>query len=161
MVASRAEHAPINRVDIAVYSKDNTLQLVAEVKNRPHATTEWAAAMRRNLVAHLSLPESPFFLLALPDRFYLWRDIAAPLIAIPPDYDIDAVPLLAPYVGNNRQSLISISEYGLALAVSSWLTSLINSHIDKEQMKPDQAWLLDSGLYHAIKGGAIRTEATL
>ena len=30
--------------------------------------------------------------------FYLWRNVSSPLAMVPPDYDIDPAPLLAPYV---------------------------------------------------------------
>ncbi len=86
MVAARERNVTIKYVDIAVYSRDDKLQLVVEVKNRVKATASWAAHMRRNMVAHLDMPRSPFFLLALPDHFYLWRGLAAPLDIAPPDY---------------------------------------------------------------------------
>ena len=65
--------------DIAVYSPNNELQLIVEVKNKIGATPEWAANMRRNLSIHSIVPYSPYFLLALPDYFYLWKDPSATL----------------------------------------------------------------------------------
>src|SRR5439155_15396219 len=102
--------ATIRHVDIAVYSNDDTLQLVVEVKGKTAATPDWAAHMRRNLAAHLAIPSSPFFLLALPDHFYLWRNVSSPLAMVPPDYDIDPAPLLAPYVADPQRTLSIISE---------------------------------------------------
>jgi hypothetical protein len=115
--------------------------------------------MRRNLVAHLALPSAPYFLLALPDHFYLWRNVSSSLAVIPPDYDIDPEPLLAPYVANGGRTLGTISDDGLMLAVSSWLTDLVNSNLDETKVDPKQTWLSESGLYRAIKGGVVKLQA--
>lgn len=160
MAALRADYAPIRRVDIAVY-KDEQLQLVVEAKSKVAATTDWAARMRRNLVAHLAIPSSPFFLLALPDHFYLWCHTPPPLDVIPADYDIDPTSLLSPYVADGRQSLHTISEAGLTLAVSSWLADLVASNPYAEEAEPYHAWLFESGLYRAIAGGVIKPQAVL
>ncbi len=161
MVASPADYATRERVDIAVYAKDDQLQLVVEVKSKSAATAEWAARMRRNLAAHLAIPNAPFFLLALPDHFYLWRHLPSPLAIVPPDYDIDPAPLLAPYVADGDRSLRAISEGGLTLAVLAWLTDLVASNLDAETADTHQAWLFASGLYHAIAGGVVRPQDAL
>ncbi len=162
MVASRADYATTSeRVDIAVYSKDDQLQLVVEVKSKTAATPDWAARMRRNLAAHLAIPNSPFFLLALPDRFYLWCRLPSPLAVVPPDYDVDPAPLLAPYVADGARSLRAMSEGGLTLAVSSWLTDVVVSDPDAETAGSHQAWLFTSGLYHAIAGGVVKPQDAL
>lgn len=159
MVASRADYATTKRIDIAVYQGEQ-LQLVVEVKGKSGATREWAARMRRNLVAHLDIPNSPYFLLALPDHFYLWCSDPSPSAVVPPDYDIDPAPLLAPYVDNDRPAPRVISEYGLTLAVSSWLTDLAATQ-DADKAGLTQAWLFDSGLYRAITGGVVQPQAAL
>ncbi len=158
MAVSWADYTTIGRVDIAVY-RDEQLQLVVEAKSKTDATTDWAARMRRNLVAHLAIPNSPFFLLALPDHFYVWRRVSSPLAVIPPDYDVDPTPLLSPYVTNGRESLRTISEAGLTLAVSSWLNELVASSLNEEKAETQQAWLFESGLYCAIEGGVVKPQA--
>ncbi len=161
MVAARERQTTVKYADIAVYSPDDELQLVVEVKNRVEANAGWAAHMRRNMVAHLGMPRSPFFLLALPDHFYLWRGLASPLDIAPPDYDIDPTPLLAAYVADAPRALSIISEYGLALAVSSWLANLVAPDLDGGALPPDQSWLIDSGLYRAVKGGVVKPQLAL
>jgi len=116
MVASPADYATSERVDIAVYSKDDQLQLVVEVKSKTAATADWAARMRRNLAAHLAIPNAPFFLLALPDHFYLWRRLPAPLVVVPPDYDVAPAPLLARAVRRGRRAILARHERGRAHA---------------------------------------------
>jgi len=39
------------------------------------------------------------------------------------------------------------------------LNDVIYSNLTRETAQPDQLWLLDSGLYEAIKNGSARTEA--
>lgn len=158
MVASRTDYVATRRVDLAVY-QDDQLQLIVEVKARTNATAEWAAQMRRNLAAHLAIPSSPFFLLALPDHFYLWSNVLSPLATVMPHFDINPAQLLVPYIEGGQQALHDISEYGLTLAVSSWLIDLIASNLNAETVGPEQAWLLDSGLYRAIKGGVVQPQA--
>lgn len=149
----------IKVADIAVYSADGKLQLIVEVKNRGNPTTEWAATMRRNLYAHSVIPLSPFFLLALPERFYLWKQSNPPAGATLPDYEIDAVPILARYIDSSAISVNNLSEYGLELVVTSWLNDLCNRDLTQELASRDELWLFDSGLIEAIRNGSVHTEA--
>src|SRR5712692_4477588 len=95
--------------DFVVQSADNTTQLIVEVKTKVPASADWAARMRRNLFAHLALPHARFFLLALPERFYLWKD-APPEAVAPPDYEVDARQLLKPYLEKLAIPLSDLSE---------------------------------------------------
>ena len=151
----------IQRPDIAVYSPDSKLQLVVEVKNKKGATPEWAANMRRNLFAHSVVPYSPYFLLALPDNFYLWRNTISPIEMGPPDYEANSKPILEPYLHNSPNYLDTMSEYGLELIINSWLNKLVNANLTRETASPHEAWLFDSGLYDVIKHGYVKTEATV
>lgn len=151
----------IQRPDIAVYSPDNRLQLVVEVKNKKGATPEWAANMRRNLFVHSVVPYSPYFLLALPDHFYLWKNSIASADIRPPDYRANSKLVLKPYINSSSIYLDSISEYGLELMVYSWLNKLVNANLTRETARSDETWLFDSGLYDAIKYGRVKTEATV
>lgn len=144
------------QADFAIYSPDERLQLVVEVKNKSGATADWAAHMRRNLFAHSAVPNAPFFLLALPDRFYLWTHALALPEATPPDYEIDATPIVAGYTDNSKRHL---SEYSLELILNSWLNNLVNADLTKETAEPHETWLFASGLYEAIKDGSVKTAA--
>jgi hypothetical protein len=146
------------RADITVFSPDDRLQLVVEVNNKRGATLDWVMNMRRNLLAHSVIPDARFFLLALPDRFYLWKN-ATSYDLILPDYEIDATPILRAYTDNSKLSLDSLSEYGLELIINSWLNHLLSKDLTKENAQPFEMWLFDSGLYEAIKYGSTKTEA--
>lgn len=150
----------IRQADIAVFSPDERLQLVVEVKNKKEASSEWVTNMRRNLFAHSVVPDAPFFLLALPDRFYLWKN-ANPLDLTLPDYEIDPTPILRTYIDATGVYLNRLSEYGFELIINSWLNSLLNTNLTRENAEPHETWLFDSGLYEAIKHGSVKTEATV
>jgi hypothetical protein len=146
--------------DIAVYSPNADLQLVAEVKSKAGATPEWAAQMRRNLLAHSLIPPARFFLLAFPDHFYLWRNGVGSAETKLPDYTVDAEPIVAPYITNTGLRPDRISDSSLQLILTSWLSLLVNSDLTEETAPLQDKWLFDSGLYDAIKHGSIVTEAS-
>ena len=151
----------IQRPDIAVYSPDNRLQLVVEVKSKLGATAAWAANMRRNLFAHSVVPYSPYFLLALPDYFYLWKNPISAIDIKPPDYEANSKRILEPYLHNSSHHLDTMSEYSFELIINSWLNKLVNANLTRETAGPHEAWLFDSGLYDAINHGYVKTEATV
>jgi len=143
--------------DIVVHSPDDNLQLVVEVKNKTEAGAAWAAQMRRNLFAHSILPQSPFFLLALPDRLYLWKDGASSTTVMPPDYEIDSLPFFAPYLMDTNLSLDDLSESSLELVVKSWLNDVVNADLTEQTAASHEKWLFDSGLYRAIRNGSVKS----
>lgn len=144
--------------DIVVTSPDHTPQLVVEVKNRTDVTPGWAAKLRRNLLTHAAVPPAPFFMLALLDRFYLWKGEHASHDA-PADYVVDASELLRPYAGSDGGGQAVGSGYTLELMISAWLQDLLRAeHIERDERL---SWLFDSGLYDAIRHGAVRTEASV
>lgn len=149
----------IRRADIAVFSADGKLQLIVEVKNRRNASREWAMNARRNLYVHSMLPTAPYFLLALPDHFYLWRQTDSINPSVAPDYEVPAQPMLAAYIDEERTPLEQMNEYSLELIVASWLMSFVSADVTFETVEVHERWLLESGLYEAIKNGEVRAEA--
>ena len=121
----------MTRADVAVYSPEGNLQLVVEIKNRSGASAEWVIQMRRNLRVHAIIPPSPYFLLVLPDFFYLWTDAVSVPDLAPPAYQMKAAEVLAPYLDQSAQSLTDLSEYSLELLVTSWLEDLIGQTSDE------------------------------
>jgi hypothetical protein len=143
----------MTETDIVVRSPDNETQLLVEVKKKVPASSEWASRMRRNLYTHFALPPAKFFLLALPERFYLWRNSAAATVA--PDYEVDARQVLEPYARTLSLPLTELSGFSFELLVHSWLEDLIDSK-DRKEVAASQPWLVDSGLYDAIAHGSIK-----
>jgi len=146
-----------NQVDIAVSAPDERVQLVVEVKNVRGASPEWAAQLRRNLLVHGLVPNAPYFLLALPDRFYLWKAGATLPDAVPADYTVDTRDVLGSYTDRLGLPLTDLSEPSLELLVTSWLHDLIDYDLTGNGDTPLQHWLVDSGLYQAIKHGSVTT----
>ena len=147
----------IRRVDIAVYSPDRKLQLVVEIKNKLDASAEWVTRMRHNLLTHSFIPHVPYFLLVLPDFFYLWTDTTPMNSLAEPDYKIEATEVLAPYLKSN-QSLNDISRYGLELLIMSWLEDIVRTDLQRDTVDPSLQWLFDSGLYEAVTRGSVAIE---
>jgi hypothetical protein len=148
------------RPDVVVYAPNERAQLVVEVKNRPGASDEWARQMRRNLLAHALVPSTPYFLLVLPDHIYLWRSKDPSNIESPPDYKVETQAVLADYLQRLPRPLNEISEYSLELLVNSWLKDLV-SLSQGELDDPVQRWIVESGLYDAIKKGLVMAEPVL
>lgn len=104
------------------------------------------------------MPRAPYFLLALPERFYLWKDAPADAAA-PPNYEVDAQQVLGPYLEHLKTPLKELSDISLKMLVSSWLHDLVYSSSNGAQKVNTEKWLTESGLYDAIKHGSLRVSA--
>jgi len=136
--------------DIVVYSPDDQIQLVVEVKSEKGATDIWAAEMRRNLITHAAVPRSKFFLLALPDHFYLRRDSVSTDV-VPADYKVWAREALRLYLENMTPKEVSGESF--ELLVRSWLSDLINSDDQRNVVYPfaSKVECLCHGAEHNVK----------
>lgn len=141
--------------DLVAYDAEGQIALVAEIKNRPGASRAWAAQMRRNLLAHGSIPNSRYFLLALPDRFYLWRDAGNTPGEMEPSYELDATLFLQPYYAEAQLSPNSVSGQSFELIVAAWLNGLIWSGIPASVPETQRRLLEDSGLLKTLEGGSV------
>jgi hypothetical protein len=88
--------------DLIVHDDEDTPSLLVEVKALPNRSEQWARKMRRNLSVHGQLAEAQFFLLALPDRFYLWGTHSQLDPSAPPSRTINAEPLFRPLLRSGR-----------------------------------------------------------
>jgi hypothetical protein len=143
--------------DIRVTTSDNRLLLIAEVKGKRGASADWVKQMRQLLLASDIIPKSPYFLLALPDYFYLWKTTSDE--DAEPDFTIEARQALAGYLESASLSLDKISGEGLELLVSSWLRDLTYLDDSKDSDNPSVKWLVESGLYDEIKNGKVLLDA--
>jgi hypothetical protein len=146
------------RWDLAVFDRDDQLVLVVEVKNKLNAGPEWAARLRHNILAHGIFPNAPYFLMAFPDRFYLWTNNDTNDTDAGPSYTIDARPILQPYFDQSGVTPDQISGQSLELIIASWLGELIHVEALPEELARSQPWLVDSGLYAAVTGGRLGHE---
>lgn len=126
--------------DFVVTSRDGRVVLVVEAKRRANASREWATQMRHNLSAFGAVRDAPYFLLALPDKFFLWKHPPA-LQAAPPDYEFDARPALKPYLELLHYPVEELSPTSFESVVRLWLEDLVREHGGS---KPP-AWMKRSG----------------
>ncbi len=143
-------------VDFVVKSPDDEIQLLVEAKSRSDATALWASHFRRNLIAHSAMQTAPYFILALPDRLYLWKD-ATSAGTVTPDYTVDTGAVLQPYLSSIKSPLRDLTEQSFELVIRSWLEDLVKKNIKPDPQSPGQRWLIDSGLYDRVKDGKVKT----
>jgi len=148
-------------VDLVIYDSTGHKVLLVEVKQKLHTKQDWAAKMRRNLLAHNFIPNTPFFLLACPDRFYLWKDAGSEPTIVEPDYVIDPSSFLRPFLKNADISSEKISHFSLEITISSWLNKLLYMPLPKGDVDDETQKLIDSGLIDAIKGGRVEYEVAV
>ncbi|MBD2095450.1 hypothetical protein H6F90_09795 [Trichocoleus sp. FACHB-591] len=144
--------------DLSVANRNGQLALVVEVKRKINASAEWAAKLRRNILAHGTFPKAPYVLMVFPDRFYLWADTEGYLDQSEPTYTIDAHPILQPYFEQAGVTADQISGQSLELIVAAWLGEIMHSEKPYENMDQSQRWLVDSGLYAVLAGGKFEHE---
>ena len=144
--------------DILVFDKNGQLALIVEVKSKRETSTDWAAQMRRNMYAHGLLPPAPFFLLALPDRFYLWKNTDKLLESVEPTFKIDPTAFLKPYYDNSGISPSSITGKSFDLIVVSWLNQILRADAPQYLQNTNQDWIISSGLFDRLIGGHLELE---
>lgn len=149
---------PVTIADLAAYNQHDELALVVEVKKKFNASTEWATRLRRNISAHGYLPPVKFFLLALPDRFYLWKNGDASHAVDEPDYEVDPRSILEPYFRQLGLTPEEISGQSFELLIASWLNEIMHSDEIPATLDEYKAWLVESGLYDELVGGRLAHE---
>src|SRR5436305_970396 len=144
-----------SRPDITLYDREGRLLLVAEVKYKRETTPKWAAALRRNLLAHEGFRQTEYFLVLTPDQLYLWKGIKAEATAVRPDFVADSRPLFLPYLQSAGLDLDRLSAPVFELMAISWFSDLVHSRRDTESLGHDRAWLVESGLLDAVRNGRL------
>lgn len=140
--------------DFAAYDRKGQLILSVDVRKLLDKSHEWVLQLRHNLLEHDNISNSPYFLLAMPDHFYLWQNNDVMKAESEPSYTIDARPLLARYFENTDLSPVNIDGDTFDLIISAWLGNLIYGGKPK-QVSESERWLLESGLYDALSGGRL------
>jgi hypothetical protein len=142
--------------DIAGYSHDKRLVLVGEVKNKKNTSPNWATQLRRNILAHSDRPPtSDYFLVATPDRLYLWRSAGDSLSFDAPPIEIDARRIFGSYLERAGVAPETASSPAFELVVAAWLADLAQSAELRAKLAAELPALLDSGFLDAIKDGQI------
>ena len=145
-------------VDLALYDHNGRLTAVAEVKNKQGTSREWAAKLRRNLLAHGGHYKADFFLLVTPDRLYIWKDAGTAPTLVQPTYEVDAQPIFTPYFERAGVDPASISGQAFELVVAAWLGDLVRSAEPQATFTNGQRWLVESGFLTAVRDGRLAYE---
>lgn len=145
--------------DFVVYAQDDTICVVVEAKSTSNGSAEWAAELRHNLLTHQAVPHAPYFLLALPRRFYLWKDAPA-TEAVLPHYQIDPQVMLPLYLRELSVPLDQLSVDGWEFVVAAWLDDLVGKSPHHDLSTAAHQWLVESGLYDAVRNGTVTAQAT-
>lgn len=144
--------------DIVVYSSDQNLLLVVEIKGTPKSDEHWAAKLRRNLIAHGEVPAAPYFLLVASDHLYLWENEVSSE-AVLPSCSADTRTVLQKYLPKWQNTQHgAVSGRGLELAVRSWLNELTTTDGNAPSDQAANAWLRGSELPEKIRTGDVRAE---
>lgn len=142
--------------DLVLYDRDDEKVAVVIIKNRRNTTRQWAAEYRRNLTDLNLFRRAEFFLLATPDRLYLWKNHGNDPDLISPDYEADGRQVFGPYIEIARLNPEDFSTYAFELIVANWLSELA---LEVEDSVRSQGWLVESGFLDAIKRGRIEHQA--
>jgi hypothetical protein len=142
-----------SRFDIAAYSPNRQLVLLAEVKWLKEASEENAIFFRRNLINNKLLPRIPYFLIAYRNALYLWKESTA--ADSPPDFKAAAKPVLKKYLGTVAENDPGPGPEGMETAVKLWLSDLASGVEDPDPQSAADKMLVDSGLYDQLKFGEV------
>ena len=145
-----------NYSDMIIYGPNGQINLLIQVKNKRGTSHDWAAQVRKDILANKEIPETNLFLLALPDHFYLWKNSEKMPPEIYPSHSINPNPLLTPYykkigIAPEKLSADSFELIIFSLINELKMTKTVSSDIPKETRN----WLLDSGIFNAINNGRI------
>ena len=75
-----------------------------------------------------------------------------------PDYDFDPEPVLRTYLQRINRSLSELSEPSFEILLQSWLSDL--TFADRKNLETAAPWVLESGLFDAIKNGSVEVESS-
>jgi hypothetical protein len=145
--------------DISIYNRHRQLVLAAEVKVGLNEPVEWAAEFRRNIFSDGLYAPMPYFMFIFPDKIYMWTNPSTSEKITLPDYTIDAYPIFGHFYERAKIDPSQIGRLSLEFIASTWLGRIINFSNSPDDLDEYHQWMIESGLYNAISGGQISTEA--
>ena len=128
-------------IDFVAYDREGRVLLLAEAKSRRGTSDSWAARLRRNMLSHGMLPWAKYFLIATPERMYLWKQERPNPAEMPPEFTIDAEKVLQPYFQKLHQEPSKIGPEAFELLVLTWLTDISRSRDRDLNLDTSSAWL--------------------
>jgi len=93
------------------------------------------------MLSHGLLPWSKYFLIATPERMYLWKQEFHGPAEAPPEFTIDAERVFQPYFQKLHQEPLNIGPEAFELVVLTWLTDITRSGEPNLNQGPPSAGL--------------------
>jgi hypothetical protein len=131
----------LSGIDFVAYDREGQVVLLAEAKSRHGAAMDWAARLRRNMLSHGLLPSAKYFLIATPERIYIWRQGRSDPADAAPDSTIDAANVFQPYFQKLRQEPSKIGPEAFELLVLTWLNDIASAGERNLKLDPSTALL--------------------
>ncbi len=144
----------LRNIDFVAYDREGQIVLLAEAKSRHGTSEDWAVRLRRNMLSHGELPWSKYFLIATPERVYLWKRERDDSAEAPPEIAIDAAKVLDPYFEKLHQDPSKIGPEAFELLVLTWLTDIARSG-EQNTLKQDPSSTLLSELTGSLQQARI------
>lgn len=93
------------------------------------------------MLSHGILPLSKYFLIATPERMYLWKQQETHAADAPPEFTIDAEMVFRPYFQKLQQEPLNIGPEAFEILVLTWLTDITRSGKRDQNQGPFSAGL--------------------
>ena len=116
-----------SNIDFIAYDRQGSVILLAEAKCRRGTSGQWAAELRRNMLSHGLLPLARYFLIATPERLYLWNQEHPNQADAAPEYTIDAAKEFQPWFQRLSLNPSDIGPEAFELLVHAWLSGIARS----------------------------------
>jgi hypothetical protein len=139
-------------VDLLIEKRGHPIVAV-ESRNIESPSAEWAAKFLSNILEEGDVPECPYFLLALRNRIYLWRNAKLPVAL--PDFEGDTADALEPHLVRLRRPLAGLSLDSFRMLIEALLFEIVMGVLPENG---DRKWLVDSGFADAIRNGYIHQQ---
>ncbi|MEA2415199.1 MAG: hypothetical protein QOI58_1856 [Thermoanaerobaculia bacterium] len=137
-------------IDLVIEKRGNPIVAV-ETRNVESPSAEWAAEFLTNILEYGEVPRCTYFLFALRNRMYLWRDPKLPVSL--PDFEGDTADALQPHLIRLRRSVAELSLTSFQMLVEGFLFEIVMGVLPDYG---DRTWLVDSGFADAIRNAYIR-----
>lgn len=138
-------------IDFIAYDPKGQIILVGEVKSRAGTSEKWATGFRRNMLAHGTVPDAPFFLIVTPERLYFWKQDQSEHNDSPPEFTFDTRKEFKHYFADSDKTPGIVGEQALEFLVLSWLKEIARRSPERVTNEPSMRWLADSGLLKSLE----------
>ena len=147
--------AIVRILDLVAYNQQGQIVLIIEVKGRTNRSTTWATQLRcafYQMHSYISIiPSSQYFMLALPDKLYLWKNKGPNFDPMATPYEINPEPFFGPYYKKADVDPHDLSESSFELILNSWINVLVSCGLAPDLPCDQREILLQSGLMDALK----------